>query len=119
MQNSYLRNDHENQGTVAVPTNEGLTHISIEEIMFLSVEDNRARIHLAEGKMYWFSGTLREATKMVRSKYFFCASKFHIVNLRFVRRYIKGKAGYLVLRDSTKIPVSNRQSTELIRMLTR
>ena len=36
----------------------------------------------------------------------------HLVNLKFIKKYVKGKSSYLVLSEGTEVPISESKKDE-------
>jgi two-component system LytT family response regulator len=60
------------------------------------------------------SKNLSDYTEMLEPFDFFRIHASHLINIRFVRKYIKGRGGYVVLEDGTTIDVSARKKLEFI-----
>ena len=110
---------HSTQGTgsnsIAIPTSEGFEIITTDEIRFLVAESNYTLVHLKDDKKYLVSKTLKEVAGMIAGAHFFRAHKSYIANLNNVRKYVRGRGGYLVMKDGQKNPVSWSQRQALLK----
>jgi len=104
--------DQEKQKLV-LPTNEGIHIIQIDNIIRCEADDYYTRIFLADKRMIMVSKTLKNTEELLSGKSFVRSHKSHLVNLQFVKKYVKSDGGYLELKDGTTIPVSRRKK-ELI-----
>ncbi len=117
VQNIQHQNGNSGMDSIAIPTSEGFELIHVEEITFLQAESNYTWVNLEKGTKYLVSKTLKEVSGMISRGPFVRVHKSYYVNLNHVRRYIRGRGGYLVLKDGTQIPVSRSQRVELMRIL--
>jgi len=100
-------------GRVAIPTLEGIEFIDPMSIIRCEAEGNYTRIYLTTLKQLYVSKTLKQITPILSAEYFIRPHASHIVNFNFVKKYIKGTGGQLVLDDNTIIPVSRQRKKDL------
>lgn len=103
--------------SIAIPTSEGFEMIHIDEIVYLQAESNYTWVHLENRQKYLVSKTLKEVSGMVTGTQFFRAHKSYFVNLNYLRRYVRGRGGYLIMKDDTQIPVSRSNRNDLLKLL--
>lgn len=65
------------------------------------------------------SRTLKEYETLLEDANFCRVHNSHLVNLRFVSKYLKGEGGYLVLEDGTSIEVSTRKKAVVLQRLSK
>jgi len=106
--------DSSNRGkTVALPTLEGYDIIDIDNIVNCQSESNYTYIYLSDNRQIVISKTLKEVEAMLPSEVFLRVHHSHIVNTKYILKYIKGQGGELILRNQRNIPVS-RSKKELV-----
>jgi two-component system LytT family response regulator len=101
---------------VAIPTMEGLEFLELDDIMFCAAEGNYTKIVLRDAKPIIVSKSLKQVQEIIDHPQFFRTHNSFLVNLLFVKKYLKGKGGQLVLKDDTIIPVSRTKKEELMNM---
>lgn len=104
-----LRTSAPQKGKLAIPTLEGFVFITIEETFYLEAEDNYTVFHMADGKKYVVSRTLKEYEDILSTQNFFRIHKSYLVNLTAVKKYVKGDGGYVVLINDKALDVSKRR----------
>ena len=102
---------------IALPTSDGFSMVHVNDIAYLQADSNYTWVHLASAKKYLIAKTLKEVEGMLSFPQYFRAHKSYLVNLNHVDRYIRGQGGYLVMQDSTQIPVARTQKAELLQVL--
>lgn len=102
---------------LAVPTLEGLEMINLKDITYLQSDANYTHIHIVPNKKITAPKTLKHFEDILDEHLFFRIHKSHVVNLSFIKSYLKGKGGYVILSDSTKLEVAVRRKEELLKKL--
>ncbi len=98
---------------IVLSTTEGIHIIQVDNIIRCEADDYYTRIFLNDKRMIMISKTLKNTEELLSGKSFVRSHKSHLVNLQFVKKYVKSDGGYLELKDGTIIPVSRRKK-ELI-----
>jgi len=102
---------------LAVPSMEGIIYLEIDSIIRISADRNYSDIHLANAKKITSSKTLKEYEQSLSGHHFFRVHNTHLVNLKFITKYIKGVGGILVMSDGANIEVSRDKKKELLELL--
>ena len=102
---------------IALPTSDGFEFVHVNEIMFMKSESNYTWVHMATESKYLLSKTLKDMASMIAFPQFFRAHQSYLVNLNHVKKYVRGKGGYLVLRNGEHIPVSRANKEALMILL--
>jgi two-component system LytT family response regulator len=120
VQNLHLFTNGKLQDTIALSTQEGLLFVKIDDIMYLEASSNYTMIvmhdkskHLASKTLATFEDVLQDNTLFFRSH------KSHIVNLKFIKQYIRGDGGELIMLDGKNIPLSRTKKQEFLDLFTR
>lgn len=115
VQNLHFFNNGKMQHTIALSTQQGLLFVKIDDIMYLEADSCYTHIvmndktkHLASKTMATFEEVLLDNTL------FFRAHKSHIVNLKFIKQYIRGEGGELIMQDGSYIALSRNKKQEFL-----
>jgi two-component system LytT family response regulator len=102
---------------LAIPTSEGMEYLNPKEIIRIDADGSYSRFYLSGGRKILVSRNLKEFQDLLGDRYFFRSHNSCLVNLRFVRKYIKKDGGYIEMLDGSQAPVSrNRKDLFLIHM---
>jgi two-component system LytT family response regulator len=101
-----------------VPTLDEIQYIDIDKIMRMEADSNYTHIYLADKQKLTSSKTMKDYEQMLAGHKFFRVHKTHIINLSYVRKYIKGEGGYVVMADGASVEVSRQKKAELLALLT-
>lgn len=112
----YVKTQRPDFPIIALPTLKGLEFVEADEILHCESSSNYTNIHLADGQKFLASRTLKEVEGMLAGRHFCRVHHSHVVNLKYVRRYMKGKGGELVLKNGRSIPVSRSRKDDLLKL---
>lgn len=100
---------------IAVATPHDIQFIEVENIVRLQSERNYTTFHLVHGSPLVVARTLKDYEETLACLPFFRVHQSHIVNLKKVVRYRKGKGGYAVLSDGSTVEVSPARKAEFLK----
>jgi two-component system, LytTR family, response regulator len=104
---------------LALPVADGLELVSVDEIVFCESESNYTTVHLKDRKRLVISRTLKEFEDLLEGDSFIRVHHSHLINVRYVRKYIRGEGGEVIMADGTNVAVSRRKKQELMDSLAR
>ena len=102
---------------LAVPTMEGLLFLKTEDILRCESDDKYTKIFLADKKMILASRTLGEFEDLLIPEGFARIHHSHLINIKRLKRYIKGEGGQVIMDDGTALNVSRRKKDDLLRIV--
>jgi len=102
---------------IALPSSEGIDFISAKVIIRVEADRAYSNFYLDSGKRIMVSKPLKEYEALLEACNFFRIHKSHMVNLNHLDKYIKGKGGYVIMKDGSHVDVSVRKKDELLRKL--
>ncbi|MFT4663385.1 MAG: two-component system LytT family response regulator [Polaribacter sp.] len=105
---------HSQNRKLVLPLMEGFEVVKMSEILYCEAEDNFTRFYFKDGRKTLICRSLKFYENALDSFGFFRVHRSHIINLDYVKRYIKGKGGSIILENGKEIQVSNNRKTELI-----
>ena len=102
---------------IALPTLAGLEMIRIHEIMYIESDGNYCKLFMSNQQQLVVSKTLKEMEQLLELHNFIRIHHSYLVNAVYIRRYVKGDGGYIVLKNEQHLNVSRRKKEDLIRIL--
>ncbi|MBA4298552.1 two component transcriptional regulator, LytTR family [Algoriphagus alkaliphilus] len=102
---------------IGLPTLFGQEYVTPEEIIRCEADVNYTHIFLKGGRKLTVAKTLKEYESLLADQGFFRVHNSHLVNLREVKFYNKGKGGFLILKDGSEVEVASRRKEALLRAL--
>ena len=104
---------------IAIPTQEGLLFFDIAHIVHLEAQSNYTMIYFDDQTKLMASRTLKEFEEILPADIFFRPHNSHIINLNFIKRYLRGDGGQVELKNGTYILVSRRKKEEFLKVIGR
>ena len=102
---------------LAIPTIEGFDFIPIEDILYCQADGSYSVFLTKEGKKIVSSKSLKYYENLVISEQLFRVSKSYIINLNYVKKFVKGKAPYIVMDNEVSISVSPYTKSALLELI--
>jgi two-component system LytT family response regulator len=94
---------------LALPTSEGLTFIKVNDVLYLKASGNYTEIFMNDGQKYLVSRHLKEYDDLLTDQNFFRVHHSSLINLNYIKNYVRGDGGYVVMSDNTSLDVSRRK----------
>lgn len=102
---------------LAIPTADGMEYLNPKEIIRIEADRSYSWFFLTGNRKILVSKHLKEFQDMLGERYFFRPHNSFLINLKFVRKYVRKEGGYIEMQDGTQIPVSrNRKDLFLVHM---
>ena len=105
----HLINSKENSketNRIGLPTMQGYIFINEEDIIQCEADNTYTIFHLVNNKKIVVSKTLKECEEILNKTTFYRIHHSHLVNLGFIREYVRGEGGHIIMLDNSLIPVS-------------
>ncbi len=100
-------------GRIAVPVNDGLQFISLQQIVRLAAKGSYTEIYTGDNHIL-SSRPLKDYEDMLPCDCFFRAHHSHIINLAYIRQYHRGEGGYVTMQDGSVIDISKRKKKDFL-----
>jgi two-component system LytT family response regulator len=102
---------------LAIPTSDGMEYLNPKEIMRIEADRSYSWFYLTGDRKILVSKNLKEFQDLLGDRNFFRAHNSHLINLRFVKKFVRREGGYIEMQDGAQIPVSrNRKELFLVHM---
>jgi two-component system LytT family response regulator len=104
---------------IGLPTMQGYIFINEEDIIQCEADNTYTIFQLTNNKKIVVSKTLKECEETLNENIFFRLHHSHLVNLGFVREYVRGEGGHVVLTNEQIVPVSRSKKQTFLSMVKR
>jgi len=101
----------------AIPTLEGLTLINPDEILYVKSDGPYSHFHFTDKRRMVISKTLKEAEEVLPSRDFFRIHHSYLINIGYIKQYIRGEGGEVIMNNGDSIPVSRNKKQEFLNLL--
>jgi two-component system LytT family response regulator len=102
---------------IAVPTLEGLSFYPVEDIICCIAKGTYTQIELVKDKDMLVSSTLKEIEEMLPASIFCRIHHSYLINMNHIKKYYKGKGGYIEMNNGRTMLVSTRKREEFLSRL--
>lgn len=93
----------------------GFKVIPLEHILYIQGEINYSRLFLHNQEKLLTTKTLKEYESLLNEFGFFRIHQSYLINLRFVKEYIKGDGGVIIMDNDASLNLSRRRKQQFIR----
>ena len=107
-----LRSESAVAQKIALPTIEGCSFENVNDIMYLQAEGSYTYIYCKEKTKLLVSKSLKEFEEILPAASFCRIHHSSIININFVKKYFKGRGGYVQMEDGTSIEISIRKKND-------
>lgn len=104
---------------IAIATETGFEFVKFNTIIYLEAQSNYSKFYLTSNSIITTSKTLKYFEEILPVDLFFRVHKTYLVNMNFIKRFIKGDEQLIELITGQKLPVSIRKKDEFINAITK
>ena len=108
-----IRKKVDNFKRIALSTADGIHLFEISDIIRCESEDNYTKFYIKNNKPVLISKTLKEYEDLLTEHGFERIHQSHLINLAYLKSYIKKDGGYVVMADNSNLPISQRKKERL------
>lgn len=108
-----IRKKVDNFKRIALSTSDGIHLFEISDIIRCESQDNYTKFYIRNHKPLLISKTLKEYEELLGEHGFERIHQSHLINLAYLKSYIKNDGGYVIMADNTNIPISQRKKERL------
>ncbi len=109
---------HQNEPRkIVLSTAEKMHIVEIDDILRCESDDYYTKFFFTDGKTLLISKTLKENEELLGDKFFLRPHKSHLVNIKYIKGFLKNDGGYILMSDGTKVPVSRRKREYVVNTL--
>ncbi len=102
---------------IALPASDGIRFVKINDIVRCESDNNYTMFYLTGKEKILVSKTLKDYEALLSGSKFYRVHKSHLVNLKYIAKYVPGEGGYLILEDGSHVDVSRRKKEGLMKIL--
>lgn len=112
-----IRRKSDNFRRIALSNIDGVHLFDINEIIRCESKDNYTMFYIKNNKPMLVSKTLKEYEELLSNQGFIRIHQSHLINLNYLKSYIKKDGGYIVMADNAHLPIAQRKKEQLQEIL--
>ena len=110
-----LRTTHPTR--LVIPTSDGREYLNPKDIIRIEADRSYSWFFLNDKRKILVSRHLKEFQELLNDRDFFRPHNSHLINLDFVKKFIRHDGGYIEMTDGSQVPISrNRKDLFLAHM---
>ncbi len=91
--------------------------VKINDIMYCTADGSYTWMHLASGKKYLSSRSMKEFEEMLPNHIFCRIHHGHIINVQYAEKLLRGRGGSVIMKDGTELEIAVRRKEAAMKML--
>lgn len=99
---------------IPLSTSNGFVFVKLADILYCESSGNYTNFYLVNGNKTMVSRQLGEYEKLLPEINFTRIHDKYIINLSFIKEYIKGSGGDVILENGKELPVASRRKEEFL-----
>lgn len=106
-----------NPTRLVIPTSDGREYINPKNIIRIEADRSYSWFFINDKRKILVSRHLKEFQDLLNDRNFFRPHNSHLINLDYVRKFVRQEGGYIEMTDGSQVPVSrNRKDLFLAHM---
>ena len=102
---------------IALPCMEGIEFVELKDIIYCEADSNYCTFFLINGSKTIVSRPLNNYEKLLSESFFYRIHHKYLVNLKQVKKYLKGSGGQVVLQNDLVLDVSVRKKEGFLKKM--
>lgn len=102
---------------IALPTADGVEFVEIDNVLYCEADGSYVYVHLINGERILLSKSLKQLAELLDEQHFLRIHQSYLINLRHIKRYLRGQGGTVVLVNDRELPVSRARKDHLMDLL--
>ena len=102
---------------IALPVLDGFLYVPVHEIIRCEAESNYTSFHFTNRSKLLVSRTLGSFEAQLKPHGFIRVHHHHLINLRHVEKYQRGRGGIVFMSDKKEVLVSQRKRDEFLQLI--
>jgi two-component system LytT family response regulator len=91
--------------------------IDVDDIIRCESDNYYTYFFFVDGRKLLVSKTLKENEELLSQHNFIRPHKSHLINIKYIKSYIRHDSGYILMTDGTHIPVSRRKKDKIMEII--
>ena len=102
---------------IALPSQEGLTVVALGNIVRLEADASYSTFFTVDGERCLVSRSIGKFEELLPAANFLRVHTSHLINLDFVKKFLREDGGYALMEGGHKVPIARRRKDQFLKML--
>jgi len=113
-----LKSGNTEKYKLALPSADGLIFIQANSILYCKASGSYTEFFMEDKTKHLVSRPLKEYDDILNTLSFFRVHHSYLINLNYIKNYVRGEGGYVVMSDNNSIDVSRRKKEAFLERIT-
>lgn len=111
--------EHKNETSsrISIPTQDGVTLIQAQDIKRVKADKSYCKIFLKDDTSLFVTKPLGKIASLLPQSKFFRTHTSHLINLDYIKKFIKEDGGYILMTDEVQIPIARRRKSKFLSLI--
>ncbi|MEI7726937.1 MAG: LytTR family DNA-binding domain-containing protein [Bacteroidota bacterium] len=105
--------------TIAMPTSDGLTFASVNDIVYCLADGGYTRMFMTDKSEILLSKTLGDVDELLSEYHFFRIHHSTLINLKQVKQYIRGEGGDVIMSNGATLQLARSRKIDFLNIFMR
>ena len=105
--------------TIAMPTSDGLTFASVNDIVYCLADGGYTRMFMTDKSEILLSKTLGDVDELLSEYHFFRIHHSTLINLKQVKQYVRGEGGDVIMSNGATLQLARSRKIDFLNIFTR
>ncbi|SHJ98484.1 two component transcriptional regulator, LytTR family [Reichenbachiella agariperforans] len=102
---------------IGLPVNDGIEFVAFEDIIMLEADGMYTKVFTTDGEML-ISKPLKHFVELLQNvKVFYRPHRSYLVNLMFIKKYVKSDGGYILMDNDRSVSISKDRTDEFMQLM--
>lgn len=106
-----------NSKKIPIALADKIVMVNKNDIIYCKSDGNYTHIYLTDDVKYFVSKNIKAVTNLINSPEFIRVHKTYLVNATYIKEYIRGDGGEIILENKINIPVSRTNKLKVLQAL--
>jgi len=106
---SNVREFSEKLRKIVLKTFDSIYVVDLQDIIRCESDNSYTLFYLKDSRKIMVSNVLKDYDELLADSGFIRVHKSHLVNLNYIDKFFKADGGYLIMKDGSSVPVSQRK----------
>lgn len=111
------RTESDQRQKIILSTAEMVHVIHVDDIIRCESDNYYTNFYFTDGRKLLVSKTLKENEELLSHHNFIRPHKSHLVNVKYIKSYLRHEGGIILMTDGTRIPVSRRKKDKIMEII--
>ena len=114
-----LKMNTPDEAAVALPTSKGFLQVNVRDIIRCEADNMYTTFFFNDRSRHMISKNIKECEEILFEYGFIRTHLSHLINLKYVKEYVRGDGGSVVMTDGSTVDVSRNRKEEFLRAFRR